>query len=345
MRCQCIKKDLKQCNYPSKPDSQFCGVHKKCKTIMEPTIPSVAADSIRPKPKPKPKARARSEPKPEIELRPEQPKPNAFDVLPKQLVEHVLSFANAQDLHQIKKVDRRLWHEVQDKYRSDLRKARKLLGVHAEPFTDAQLMARVKYLSDGQYDATGIKIIDSQLRHMFYYLEPSSDVSDVGRRWEKGSRSVTVNYNNNGKVIDEAWTIDNYYLRLDGPAHLAWYDNGRIKHERWFTDVNTLCRLDGPAKIVWYANGQKMQETWYTQKHPDYRNNKHRLDGPAYTMWDEHGHKEIEEWYNNDKLHRSDGPAIYWYPQSAENDVISLEEWYINGVLTRRYRNGQDVME
>lgn len=29
--CQCIKKDGKQCTYPSKPRSPYCGVHKNCK--------------------------------------------------------------------------------------------------------------------------------------------------------------------------------------------------------------------------------------------------------------------------------------------------------------------------
>jgi hypothetical protein len=288
MRCQCIKKDLKQCNYPSKPDSQFCGVHKKCKTIME----------VEPKAKHRPKAR----PEPRAKARPE-PRANAFDALPKELIENVLSFANAQDLHQIEQVDRRLWHEVQDKYQSDLRKARKLLGIRAEPFTDAQLMSRVKYLSDGQYDATGITIIDSQLSHMSHFLQPSNDVRDVGRRWEKGSRSVTVNYDSNGKMLYEAWALNNIYYRLDGPAHIEWYDNGRIKRERWFTDVGVSHRLDGPSTTLWNKKGHKIIEVWY------YYGKVSRLDGPALIMWN-NGVIISESWYKNDTFYRLDGPAI-----------------------------------
>jgi hypothetical protein len=329
MRCQCIKKDLKQCNYQSKPHSQFCGVHKTCKTIMESEPIPKAIPKAKPKAAPIPKAKPRPEPEyeprpepepePEPEYEPEPEQPNAFDVLPKELIERVLSFANAQDLHQIEQVDRRLWYEVQDKYRSYVRKARKLLGVHAKPLTDAQLMLRVKHLSDGQHDATGIQIVD---------------LSD-GYRWEKGSQSVTVMYWINGNVKAEAWAKNKKYHRLDGPAHIKWYDNGNIETETWYTGVLGVTRLDGPARTHWFDNGQKMEEEWYVE------GRLHRLDGPTITMWYRSGRKQQELWYDASHgsrvvLHRLNGPAVTVWSEFGRK---TEEQWYEYGesVQSKRY--------
>jgi hypothetical protein len=349
MRCQCIKKNLKQCNYQSNPDSQFCGVHKTCKTIME------------------------NEPESE-------PKPNAFDVLPKELIEHILSFANPQDLHQIKQVDLRLWNEVQDIYQSKVRKARKLLGVHAEPFTDAQLMSRVKYLSDGQYDTTGIQIT----------VVPSG-----GSRWVKGARSVNLlhtithvgyqSINRDGhwaidlahnvhssdyyNDITETWINNKSYYRPDGPAYiLSDSSNGRIISEDWCTLSTNMWyhRLDGPARTewdrstgrklreLWYTNGmidkityydrgryvgktgRKTEELWYNNEIPSHidQNHYHREDGPAVTRWKD-GRKTEELWYEkvgkgflaHSQYHREDGPAVTRW----DKDGRITKQWYRHG--------------
>jgi hypothetical protein len=211
--CQCIKKDGNQCSFKTTPPSLFCGIHKNC------TI----SDTDRPEPEPE--------------------QPNAFSVLPKELIEHILSFTNPQDLHQIKQVDRRLWNEVQDKYQSYVRKARKQLGVYAKPFTDAQLMSRISHLSDGQYDATGIQI------------------KDAGHRWEKGSQSITVIEQERGNQ-QETWESNNKYHRLDGPALIQWNKHGHKTLEEWYKN-GLLHRLDGPAKTSWHTNGQLLLEDWF----------------------------------------------------------------------------------
>jgi hypothetical protein len=330
MRCQCIKQNLKQCNYESKQDSQFCGVHKKCKTII------ASKPKAKIKAKIKPKAEPRAEPRPE----PEPEQPNAFDVLPKELIEHILSFANPQDLHQIKQVDLRLWNEVQDKYQPYVRKARKQLGVHAKPFTDAQLMSRVLHLSDGQYDATGIQI------------------KDAGHRWEKDSRSITVTSDSHGKT-SEIWKINNINHRLDGPAHTVTCGGQKV-FEQWY-NYGKIHRLDGPAYTTWNKNdGHKTSEEWYMydmvhrldrpaitrwseelingQKSEEwYKNDKiHRLDGPAYTTWNKDGQKTSEEWYMNDMRHRRDGPArTLWGDEKWNNGQKTSEEWYMNDMRHR----------
>lgn len=66
-------------------------------------------------------------------------------------------------------------------------------------------------------------------------------------------------------------------------------------------------------------NYVRVSNTFLGVNYYDENNKLHRTDGPAYVG--KSGHKE---WYVDDKLHRTDGPAVEYADGS--------KEWWVNGV-------------
>jgi antitoxin component YwqK of YwqJK toxin-antitoxin module len=76
---------------------------------------------------------------------------------------------------------------------------------------------------------------------------------------EKSDGYKEYNLENDGykkiSPLKEEWfNKDNEYHRENGPVYISYYENGKIKYERYFLNGN-LHRENGPANISYYANG------------------------------------------------------------------------------------------
>jgi len=58
----------------------------------------------------------------------------------------------------------------------------------------------------------------------------------------------------------------------------------------------------------------------------------HRVDGPAFIATD----GVYKEWWLNDKIHRTDGPAIEW--------ANGAKEWFVNGVFIFEVDSNGDIL-
>ena len=76
-------------------------------------------------------------------------------------------------------------------------------------------------------------------------------------------------------------------------------------------------------KKYYYKDGSISDEKWYI-------NDKlHRTDGPAVIYYYENGSIYSEEWWVNGKFHRTDGPAYIQYRYNGDT-VFKYEQWWVN---------------
>jgi|15BtaG_2_1085339.scaffolds.fasta_scaffold02162_4 antitoxin component YwqK of YwqJK toxin-antitoxin module len=81
------------------------------------------------------------------------------------------------------------------------------------------------------------------------------------------------------KNIDSADNFGYYKLhREDGPAIVAFYNNGNVWYEKYFENGH-LHRVDGPAEVSYYDTGVKATELYCQKGHM------HREDGPSKTYF------------------------------------------------------------
>lgn len=86
-----------------------------------------------------------------------------------------------------------------------------------------------------------------------------------------------------------------------------------IKENRSCTWRTTQClrhRLNGPAHVSLYKNGRKSSECYFVN------GNRHRIDGPAYRSWHLNGKISCECYYVYDMRHRSTN--FFFIPPSDE---------------------------
>ena len=108
-----------------------------------------------------------------------------------------------------------------------------------------------------------------------------------------------------------------------------YYNNGKIRRERYYNTNNELHRENEPAWIDYFENGNIKSMDYYIN------GDTHREDGPAVIGYYENGNIRFKSYFVNDKIHREDGPADTYY---SEDGLASCKNYYINGVyLTNEY--------
>jgi antitoxin component YwqK of YwqJK toxin-antitoxin module len=100
------------------------------------------------------------------------------------------------------------------------------------------------------------------------------------------------------------------------------YDGNK---EIWYCKIfsDKPHRLNGPAHIRYYSNGKIKEETYYKN------GEKHRKNGPAHIVYNHCGKIVQEAYYVNGKRHRINGPAIIIY---YDNGNVKQEYYYIDGI-------------
>lgn len=102
------------------------------------------------------------------------------------------------------------------------------------------------------------------------------------------------------------------------PAVIEYQKNGKIINEKWFHAGN-LHREDGPASILYATDGRVKHYAYY--KHG--KVHRSELDGPAIIKPQE----GLEHYYKNGVLHRERGPAIL---KRGVGDLYYLEGRLLN---------------
>lgn len=102
------------------------------------------------------------------------------------------------------------------------------------------------------------------------------------------------------------------------PSEIARYPSGDICYKQWRNNEGDKHRVDGPAHINYYPDGKVASESWY-------RDGKlHREDGPALTRYAHDGSISCEEWFINDK-HPVDRPGYVSYTPTGS---VARELWF-----------------
>ena len=127
----------------------------------------------------------------------------------------------------------------------------------------------------------------------------------------------------------EVWYHKKQLHREDGPAIIEYYEDGKIKIEKYIIN-NNQHREDGPAIIEYYEDG-KIKIEKYIINDKLYREN-----GPAIITYSKNGNIKEEEYLINNIFDRKDGPA---YIEYYDNGVPSREHYYVNNDLTVKTYN------
>jgi hypothetical protein len=120
-------------------------------------------------------------------------------------------------------------------------------------------------------------------------------------------------------VLPYGRKLDKICHKLDGPSRYRYDTNGIRIYECWycFGSYHRNLSSDGklsPACTSWYDNGRVKMERWYSYGQP------HRLDGPASIQYATDGGIYRQKWYVYGHLHRMDGPAIVYETDSELNE-------------------------
>ena len=91
----------------------------------------------------------------------------------------------------------------------------------------------------------------------------------------------------------EKWLLNDKLHREDGPAWIEYDKNGKVVEERWYLN-GIRHRENGPAYIK-YKGGAVLQEQWVIN------GDLHREDGPAWIKY-QNGKAVLEGWWLNNKL-------------------------------------------
>lgn len=130
-----------------------------------------------------------------------------------------------------------------------------------------------------------------------------------------------------GKVRLEQWSCRGYHDRQNGPAHVAYNDEGMVVSQKWYS-MAKLHRTGGPASIDYDDNGAVLAEEWYDN------HRRHRLGGPACVEYEAKSGKLLSmKWCMLGRLHREDGPAIERWSLGTHEKIVEL--WYQNGVRNK----------
>ena len=113
-------------------------------------------------------------------------------------------------------------------------------------------------------------------------------------------------------------------INLNG-LNTDYYDSGKIRSE--FYQLNgCLHRIDGPAYIAWYENGRKKVERYYING----------ISHREIIYYEDTDHMELEVYYYNDALSRLHGQAIIHYDKNGlsyeERYIIKNELIEVNSI-------------
>ena len=83
--------------------------------------------------------------------------------------------------------------------------------------------------------------------------------------WQK---ALKIKWQNTKRLLlcivykEEFWRVNGISHRVDGPAHISYYESGKIEQEKWYLN-GKFHRVDGPAAILYYETGEIEREKWY----------------------------------------------------------------------------------
>lgn len=79
----------------------------------------------------------------------------------------------------------------------------------------------------------------------------------------QGPSQVLLNVRGAGRLVEAVWTDEEgVEHRVDGPAALAWREDGTLEEEGWYQD-GLLHRTDGPAELSYRPDGSLETACWY----------------------------------------------------------------------------------
>ena len=103
--------------------------------------------------------------------------------------------------------------------------------------------------------------------------------------------------------------------------HTTYHSYENIHVKAWWVN-DTLHRVDGPAMIMYFKDGRIYEELWYKN------GNLHRVDGPASILHNNPHLIETQSWYIN-KIYISDEIWIWLYDNNifapfSDEDVMAI---------------------
>ena len=183
----------------------------------------------------------------------------------------------------------------------------------ASCYNDVKKIASISFIyHDIKYVKHGIsqQIIDEHTTY-FHYVYDKKHHEHEAAQWGI--------WNSTGHITEEKWYINGCHHRDDGPAIIAYYEDGSLRVMEWWHD-GMMHRDDGPGYISYYEDGQLEYEVYY------YNAKLHRIGGPAWCAWDENGVLIEEKWFiDNDEIEpviESSTDEI----ETPEDDVLELPD-------------------
>ena len=170
------------------------------------------------------------------------------------------------------------------------------------------------------------------LKSFYHFILESSSASSETRHYYAG-----------GLLRSREWTNDDDVLhREDGPAYIAYDENGNVEEERWYLNgIHT--RKDGPAGIGYHEDGTTVRvEDWR-----DSRGEEHRDGAPSNISYFSDGKPQFMIWFRHGENHRDEGPALILFDNDGKiireqyfikGRQMSKEEWEAGNLATSRER-------
>lgn len=112
---------------------------------------------------------------------------------------------------------------------------------------------------------------------------------------------------------DPARTI---YHNENGPACIAYHDNGKVGLERYYIDGKLYRDNDLPAYVAYHDDGSLLIQKWFKN------DELHRVGNPAEITYNKDGSLSCETWFQDDEEHREDGPAHIDYGQNPKDTKL-----------------------
>lgn len=150
-----------------------------------------------------------------------------------------------------------------------------------------------------------------------------------GESYRENNEAIYEKYYETGVIWQKSWGNGEIVHREDGPAIIRYNENGKVEEEEWYLNDKSFRRDGGPVLIRYHENGKIEEEVWLSKNGKYNRGD----DLPASINYREDGTLYLRKWYKNDQFHRRNGPAMIEYD---ENEKVIEERWYLRDELRRK---------
>lgn len=136
------------------------------------------------------------------------------------------------------------------------------------------------------------------------------------RQLHRDNAPAWIIYYSNGNIHHEYWYQYGQFAP-DKPHHRSYDESGNLIGEYWMNHMG-LHRINGPARIVYYTNGKVKSEEWLINNNWN-RNSLHA----DYICYSEDGQITYEEWkrHIDDFIHLDDCPLSITHDDTGCNIV------------------------